>query len=65
MGSFKTSKLPEDYITKEDQKAFNGMRNGKDKVLLFADKGNVTVVMEKDPYDRKVRELVKDNSTDH
>lgn len=39
------------------------IRNGMDEVILLADKVNVMVVMERDHYDRKARELFKNNST--
>ena len=39
------------------------MRSWKDEVILPADKGNTTVVMERGDYDRKVRELLDDTST--
>ena len=39
------------------------MRSWKDEVILPADKGNATVVMERKDYDRKVRGLLDDTST--
>ena len=33
------------------------MKGWDDQVILAADKGNTTVVMERSDYDRKVREL--------
>ena len=51
------------YITKEQRKALKEMRDWKDKVILLADKGNAMVVMGREDYDRKVRELLDDTST--
>ena len=56
-GILRSSKLPEDNITKEQWK---DMRSWKDQVFLPADKGNAMVVMEREDYDRKVRELLGD-----
>ena len=38
---------PEDNITKDQRKALKEMRSWKDDVILPADKGNATVVMER------------------
>ena len=39
------------------------MRNWKDEVILSADKGNTMIVMEREDYDRKIRELLDNTST--
>ena len=57
-GILRNSKLPEDNITKENQNVLKEMRSWKDEVILPADKGNATVVMESEDYDRNVRELL-------
>ena len=54
---------PEDNITKDQRKALKEMRSWKDDVILPADKGNATVVMEREDNDKKVRELLEDTST--
>ena len=46
-GILRSSKLPEDNITKEQQKALKEMSNWKDEVILPADKENAMVVMER------------------
>ena len=50
----RSSKLPEDNITKEQKKR----KSWKDEVILPADKGDATVVMERDDNNRNVRELL-------
>ena len=45
--------------------ALKELRNWKDEVILPADKGNATVIMEREDYDRKIGELLNDTSTYH
>ena len=56
----RSSKLPKDNITRSQQAALKEMRKWEDNVILPADKGNATVVMEREDYNRKVRELLSD-----
>ena len=51
-GILRSSKLPEDNITKEQRKVLKEMRSD---VLLPADKRNAAVGMEREDYDKKVR----------
>ena len=42
----KGAKIPERNVSKEEQKAISSLRKDKDVVILEADKGNATVVMD-------------------
>ena len=59
----RSSKLPKDNITRSQRAALKEMRKWEDDVILPANKGNATVVMEREDYDRKVRELLSDATT--
>ena len=56
------SKLPEDNTTKEQWNALKEIRSWKDEVILLADKGNAMVVIEREDYDRKVRDFLDNTS---
>ena len=58
-GILRSSKLPKD-ITRSQRAALKEMRKWENDVILPADKCNATVVMEREDYDRKVRELLSD-----
>ena len=62
-GILRSSKLPEEDMTKEQRKALKEMRDWKDNVILPVDKGNATEVMEREDYDTKIRELLDYTST--
>ena len=62
-GIISSSKLPKDNITRSQQVALKEMKGWDDQVILAADKGNATVVMERSDYDGKVRELLSDTTT--
>ena len=62
-GILRSSKLPKDNITKSQRVALKEMKGWGDQVILAADKGNATVVMERSDYDGKVRELLGDTTT--
>ena len=50
-------------MTKDEQHALKRLRNDKDIVILPADKGRVTVVMDKTDYHDKMDALVNDKQT--
>ena len=50
-------------ITREEREALDGLRKDKKIMLLPAYKGRVTVVMDKQTYLDKCRELLKDGKT--
>ena len=49
-------------MTKDEQHALKGLKNDKN-IILPADKGQVTVVMDKTDYLDKMDALVKDKQT--
>ena len=62
-GILRSSKLPKDNITRSQRVALKEMKGWDDEVILPADKGNATVVMERSNYDGKVRKILNDTST--
>ena len=62
-GILRSSKLPKDNITRSQRAALKEMRSWDDQVILAADMGNATVVMERGDYDEKVKELLDDTTT--
>ena len=50
-------------LTKDEQHALKRLKNNKDIVILPADKGRVTVVMDKTDYHDKMDALVNDKQT--
>ena len=59
-GILRSSKLPKDNITRSQRVALKEMKGWDDEVILPADKGYATVVMERSDYEGKVRELLND-----
>ena len=54
------AKLPKPNITKEESEALKRLRGRNDIMILPADKGNCTVVMEKEDYNMKIKALLED-----
>ena len=50
-------------LTKDEQHALKRLKNDKDIVILSADKGRVTVIMDKNDYPDKMDALVNDKQT--
>ncbi|CAH8576438.1 unnamed protein product [Schistosoma mattheei] len=50
-------------LTPQEQKALKELRNRKDIVIIPADKGRTTVIMDKEEYVNKAEELLEDKST--
>ena len=57
------SKPPKPNVPKEERKAIRELEQMEDIVVLPADKGNVTVVMDKQEYQEKVDQLLQDQDT--
>ncbi|MGR8252493.1 reverse transcriptase domain-containing protein, partial [Escherichia coli] len=57
------SKLPKANVTFEERKALQQLRSDKDIIVLKADKGNATVIMNTSDYEEKVKELLNDRNT--
>ena len=50
-------------MTKDEQHALKGLKNDENIIILPADKGQVTVVMDKTDYFDKMDALVKNKQT--
>ncbi|XP_050559861.1 uncharacterized protein LOC118265684 [Spodoptera frugiperda] len=57
------AKLPTPNITAEEKAALRNLRQDEDVLVLKADKGNATVVMNVTEYDKKIRHLLSDVNT--
>ena len=60
-GVLKTARLPKRNIDKEEEQALKELKKDKDIVILKADKGNCTVIMDRPDYDQKINALLNDN----
>ena len=60
-GVVKTARLPKRNINKEEKQALKELKGDKDIVILKADKGNCTVIMDRPDYDQKINALLNDN----
>ncbi|XP_078586286.1 uncharacterized protein LOC144868187 [Branchiostoma floridae x Branchiostoma japonicum] len=61
--TLKVSKPPPSNITREEQIALKDLATNQDIVILPADKGRCTVVLDREQYDRKVQDLLGDKNT--
>ena len=61
--TIQSASLHDSNLTKDEQHALKRLRNDKDIVILLADKGRVTVVMDKTDYHDKMDALVNDKQT--
>ncbi|CAH8658977.1 unnamed protein product [Schistosoma guineensis] len=50
-------------LTPQEQKALKELRNRKDIIIIPAEKGRTTVIMDKEEYVNKAEELLEDKST--
>ena len=55
-------KLPKSNMMKDEKLALKKLAEDKDIVFLPADKGNATVVLNKEDYNQKMNDLLKDAS---
>ena len=58
----KSAKLPRRNITHEEEKALKELKKDENIVILKADKGNATVVMDATEYNDKINCLLSDSS---
>ena len=61
--TLQSASLTDCNLTKDELHALRRLRNDKDIVILPADKGRVTVVMDKKDYTDKMDSLVNDKQT--
>ncbi len=57
-----TTKLPKSNLSRELHKAVKSLREDKNIVILPADKGNATVVLDRVDYEAKMENLLKDSA---
>ena len=57
-GVLKTARPPKRNIGKEEEQALKELKEDKDIVILKADKGNCTVIMDLPDYDQKINALL-------
>ncbi|XP_063622430.1 uncharacterized protein LOC134794549 [Cydia splendana] len=55
------AKLPKSNTTAEERSALRDLKENEDILVLKADKGNATVVMDSTDYDSKIRHLLDDS----
>ena len=58
----KRAKLPKPNISKEKKRAIDELKQRDDIVILNADKGNSTVVMNKKEYNQKLENMLSDTA---
>ncbi|XP_072020328.1 uncharacterized protein [Amphiura filiformis] len=61
--TLKSSKVPEQNVTKEERKAIKDLKKAEDIIILPADKGKSTVVLDRVDYDEKVNTMLGDKKT--
>ena len=61
--TIQSASLTDNNLTKDERQALKRLRNDNDILILPADKGRVTVVMDKTDYHDKMDELVNDKQT--
>ena len=59
----KSAKVPEQNVTKEERQAIKDLKKNKDIMILPADKGKSTVVMDVTDYEQKVTNMLADKKT--
>jgi hypothetical protein len=63
MSALKGYRPPRNPLTNDETKALRELKQRTDIVILKADKGNSTVVLDRSDYDKKVLDIVEDKST--
>ena len=63
VGVLRNAKPPQSNITKEERLAINSLKKNDSILIMGADKGRSTVVLDKVDYDEKVHEMLKDERT--
>ena len=59
---FKKCQPPRNNITKEEQKALSELKKDTSRVILTADKGTCLVVMDREEYINKAKDLLKEDT---
>ena len=59
-----SASLPSSNLTPDEQKSLKGLKTDEKIVILPADKGRVTVVMDRTDYNDKMDLLVNQQQTD-
>ena len=57
-----SDKKPEGNLTKQQSSVLRKLQRDTSITILPADKGNATVVMDRDFYDQKIRTLLEDDT---
>lgn len=55
--------IPPLNLPQDELRALHGLRKDKDRLIISADKGNCTVVMDRKDYDEKVQQMLNDQKT--
>ena len=63
VSTVQSASIPDNNLTKDEQQALKRLKNDNNIVILPADKGRVTVVMDKTDYFDKMDALVNDKQT--
>ena len=63
IGLIKKTKLPPSNISKQERKALSSLRKNKDIMIINADKGRATVILDKSDYEQKINALLSDDRT--
>ena len=63
VGVLKTSKSPKSNITKEERRAVKQLQKEKTIMILPADKGRATVILDKKEYESKLTNMLNDTNT--
>ena len=59
------AQLPKDNISVKERKALKDLKNDNDIIILPADKGCVTVILNKEDYYKKCDEHIKSGPYEH
>ncbi|XP_072017874.1 uncharacterized protein [Amphiura filiformis] len=62
-GALRSSKPPKSNITREERQAINELKNEKSVLVLPADKGKASVIMDVHEYEEKLSEMLNDKRT--
>ena len=62
-GALKSAKPPRSNVTKDERLAVSQLQKLKDVLILLADKGRATVLMDKSEYESKMNEMLCDTQT--
>ncbi|KAG8222146.1 hypothetical protein J437_LFUL000728 [Ladona fulva] len=60
--ALKKATPPRSSLSREEREALKDLKDNRDVVILPADKGNATVLMERYSYTRRIQEILKDGS---